>query len=396
MTVDAIRSRPFSIILLVALVLVFLQLDLSSNMTFPIGSTDLILFWAAATVLMNGGSPYNNHAYITRLKEVGVAFDQAGPPLFWNPPWILSFIWPFALFSLSVLAKIWMLLSCAIFLFTYRLSKLMSKKAAGRPHSVSSALSITSTILFFPFMLCIWFGQITPISLLSVTLCLNQELKSKKIARDYFLSGLFLSVTFLKPHLVYLLWAHLAGQHLRQRKFFWFLGIFSGIALLNLTPLVIHPSMYVEYVKNMQHAPLYWQCPTLPSFLSWSLHLTSPYLKLLPAVICGTIVTVRSLLKTSTTYDYLLLLIPLSILSSPYGWVYDFVLFMPALVHYSLRSKSLATILIVCNLMMILSPSYSMDTFYWYPPVFSCIGLLNLISSMNSKDLPPTTAAAKC
>jgi hypothetical protein len=131
----------------------------------------------------------------------------------------------------------------------------------------------------------------------------------------------------------------------------------------------------------------------LPSFISSSLHLTSPYFKLFPAVICATIVTVRSLLSKSSTYEYLLLLIPLSILSSPYGWVYDFVLFMPAVVHYSLKSRVIAVVLIVCNLMMIFSPSYEMDTFYWYPLVFSCIGLLILMWSTKSKTCAITNAA---
>lgn len=227
---SATKRKIISTALLFALLVIFLQIDISANMPHPIGSTDLAFFWVGAEVLMKGESPYDAHLYLTRLAELGINFDPKNPPLIWIPPWAFSLIFSFQWFSLSVLSKIWMIISCAIFLFSYALSTTMSQTAAGKTNLVARRFAIVSTISFFPCILCLWLGQLSPVTLFFITLWLQQELKSKKTFQNHFLSGFLLSFCLLKPHLVYLLWIHSAVQNLRKRNGWWFLGFFAGFA----------------------------------------------------------------------------------------------------------------------------------------------------------------------
>ncbi len=390
MTADALRlskTKFVSIALLLALLLIFFQLDISAGMPHPIGSNDLVFFWVAGKLLLNGESPYDGHLYLARLAELGFNVDPLSPPLVWNPPWVFSIIGFFPFLSLSVLSKAWLMLTCAIFLFCFKLSITMSRLAGARPDSGTRKIATTVFACFFPCLLCIWLGQLSPLIMLSVTLWLRQELKSQKTSRDYFLSGILLSLTSLKPHLVYLVWVQAGVRNIRQKKLTWFLGVFCGMLLLNLGPLIIRPSLYHEFIRNLQNAPLYWKNPTLTSFLISSFHIRSTFIKLLPSIICTIWVICRNYRSKACNYDYLILLIPVSILTSPYGWVYDFVLFIPCLVHYSLRSRPTAYVLILCNLMMFSSPAYEMSNYYWYPIVFTGIGVLHFIWSNNKNDI---------
>jgi len=382
---SATKRKIISTALLFALLVIFLQIDISADMPHPIGSTDLAFFWVGAEVLMKGESPYDAHLYLTRLAELGINFDPKNPPLIWIPPWAFSLIFSFQWFSLSVLSKIWMIISCAIFLFSYALSTTMSQTAAGKTNLVARRFAIVSTISFFPCILCLWLGQLSPVTLFFYNPLASTRAEIKKnLPKPFLVRLLALLLPSQAPSCLSFM-DSLGSAKSSKKKWVVVPWFFRRICFLNLAPMIIRPSLYSEYAQNMQHAPLYWKSPTLPSFLSWEFHIESTYQKLLPALLCATIVIIRNFRTCYFTYDYLLLLIPLSILTSPYAWVYDFVLFIPGLVHYSLRTRMSAFTLIACNLLMFSSPSYEMSKYYWYPMVFTLIALLSFSQAKNTK-----------
>lgn len=369
-------STIASLTILTLLLALFFSLDLSYGLHHPLGSTDLVYFWVASKLFVAEEPPYDVSTYLTALRTQGLTFDTNGPPLVWNPPWVYTLIAPFAFFSLEFLSKLWLLITVGCFLFCVKLSLRMVQKDCGRGRR-SKRLTYLAFFSYFPFFLCLWLGQLTPIVLLATCLWLHLELSPKTLVRHYFYSGLLLAVTSIKPHLVSLLWIYAFAKFIKHREIAFVIGLMGGVALLNIIPFCVRPTIFAEFFFNLQEAPLYWKNPTLTSFLSRELGIQNHALKLLPLGLAAAVVFWLSLGQVSKRLPFLVTLLPLSITLSPYGWVYDYILFVPTIALGAGLSPCLASALIGMNLIMFCMPSYEMSSYFWFPLTMTLLAFYN-------------------
>lgn len=366
------HSTLATLTLLVLLLAIIFSLDLSYGLHHPLGSTDLVYFWVAGKLFVAGEPPYDATTYLAALQVQGLTFDQNSPPLVWNPPWVYTFIAPFAFFSLEFLSKLWLLATVSCFVFCARLSIRIFKKECGT-NRTPTLLTHVALLSYFPFFLCLWLGQLTPIVLLATCLWLHLETSQDRNDRQCLFSGLLLSVTSIKPHLVSLLWIYAFARLIQHKQIAFVVGLVGGLALLNIIPACIRPTIFAEFFANLQEAPLYWKNPTLTSFLSRELAIESSALKLLPVGVAAVFVFWRSFRQDSQRLPFLAALLPLSIVVSPYGWVYDCILFLPTIVLGAGMSWLVAGLLIGMNLMMFCMPSYEMSAYFWFPVAMTLV-----------------------
>lgn len=369
-------QRPASIFLACAIsaaaVFALAQIDLQE-----IGKIDLQQYWAAARLLLNGQNPYD----AALLGEVQrAAWRSAGETIImWNPPLVFPFIIFLGWLSFQNAAALWMLLMVAALVFSSVLARQIKITGSCRP-AASRRWELLFLFTFYPFLNCVYYGQISHVLLLGLSgflLCasvLGRALSATS------LGGILLSFTLLKPHLLFLFYLFLVIDSVRKNSWLTVAGIFFGALILSIVPMLFDLRIFFQYLAHTASPPIYWQTPTLGSWLQGFSGVHDPLVRMAPSiaalVIVGTWLYQRK--ESELRFELVYPLIPLSLLAAPYGWVYDQMLILPTALWLlrtaahnrdgKLSLRVCGLLLVTANLAMALVPALdSQEELIWYP-----------------------------
>jgi hypothetical protein len=348
----------------------------NSSPGFPGGVRDFAAYWAAARLLLTDGNPYSPSELLALQRAVGLA--ESTPLIMWNPPWILSFIWPFGLLDFTISQFLWLILNVFLVLFSsHQLLKLYggSQSKAG----VAWLLAFT----FTPTVYALILGQVTPVILFGLATFLSMERKKNWIG-----IGLVLALMSIKPHFLYLFWiaAALWLGSLRD----WRIACAIGLAGLTagLLPLLFDSAIYSNYIRVYQSAdylkPLDLPVPSLRNVVKVLFNLDGFLIEHLPTAAGAVWILIywrRHRLEWVWT-EHLPLILLVSIVTSPYSWTYDHIVLLPAVIQtYSWlrdRATSVMTVYLTFNAIY-LTARYFVPLDFWYfwmAPLFLSVYLL--------------------
>ncbi len=362
----------FAFIALVIILAVLLSLDTAS-----FGSIDFVEYWSSAQLFGHKQNPYNSTQLLAIQRTVIGVEDH--PILMWNPPQVFTFLIPLITLDFGLGRVLWIVLGIILIILGVKFSlKVIDSgiKLAPRHRLVIALFLLT----FYPFALSLYYGQISPLLLFGFATYLYLRFRGDGLGS--FGGGFALSLTLLKPHLLYLIYLELLISSIRERKFGSLIGIVSGLLASLLIPLLFFPEVLVLYLNALNGPPLYWQTPTLGSLLQGLTGNHTIVTRFLPTFLGGIFFLLINIRRREKTFDLhaMMLLVPLSLLTSPYGWVYDQMLLLPvALVVFSKCFNSPLTrqaffsggALLLANLIMLLMPTkFGQEWFVWYPVVF--------------------------
>lgn len=337
------------------------------------GAVDLMQYWAGARLFLEGRNPYDHFLLLALERTAGLKGEF--PVILWNPPTVFPFIFLFAYFSFEALVSSWAFLSVLLFVGCALLDPHMRGA-----NNTRRAIALAFFLTFYPIALCLAYGQIGPILLLAT--CGSFYLIEKSSAEDRIMSngpaGLLLSLTLLKPHLLYLLYIYILISSIRKRQF-GLLGAFClAGAVLSLLPVLWNPRIVSFYLESLTMPPIYWRTPTLGSWIQDLSAIHTPLMRLLPTVVVA-VVSIPIFMRIQVPrFEHLILLIPISLFTSPYGWPYDQILLLPvALFSIGSRKVIPVVLLFLANAAMLLSPAQDMSSFVWYPLPFVAATLLS-------------------
>jgi len=327
---------------------------------------DFIQYWAGAKLFVSHSNPYS--AVEIASLEAAVWGHRADPILLWNTPLIFPLIACLSLVDYTTARILWLLASvCAVVASVWCLSQSFATKSeAVVTRGLKIALLVFS-ITFFPALLGLHDGQISAFLLLGFSLFLYLQSKQP----NSYLSGAALSLTLIKPHLLYLVYLYLFVVAVRRRELKTILGFAAGALFLALTPLIFYPEIWSQYLSALKVPPWYWQTPTIGSYLQGLVSAEQGVLfRVLPTIVTALLVLfVFIRYEKSRTWQVLFVLAPLSLLTSPYGWVFDQILLLPTILYFALelRSEWRLWVCVVLNVALSLSPShYGQQFFIWY------------------------------
>ena len=347
---------------------------------------DFVQYWAGAKLLLSGGDPYRVSAIAELERTLWPEIDTI---LLWNPPLIALIITPLGLLDYGVARALWLVVESAL----YRSSAALAINFFSAAQKKYERLIYLIT--FYPALLSIHDGQVTPFILIGLTLFIIFE-----FGNSYrpFVAGLALSLTLIKPHLLYLVYLFIAWRAVRTSQYKTALGVTFGGVILGAFPLIFNPNIYTLYFNALNEPPFYWQTPTLGSFLQGAMGSHPQFYRFLPTAL-GALLALIWLVWSGARFDgtrVLLTLIPLSLVSSPYGWVFDQILLLPVGIFLlgALRSALARGILIGGNIVMASLPgSLGQQFFVWYPALYILvIGLLYGSSFISRNDREPERA----
>ena len=285
---------------------------------------DHIEYWSAARVLLDGGNPYDPSTLLEVQQAAGLQREDA--ILMWNPPWVLTLFVPLALVPYRTSALIWLLVQTTIVLggcgYLWRLY-------GGDPERSRQGFLIG--ILFPPVFLAIGFGQVSLIVFLALVLFLRFVQAGQLAA-----AGASAFLMTIKPHLlvpfgvVLLAWAIKRG---RRRVL---LGAIGTGAVLSVVPVLLHAEIYGDYLAAIaSHPPREFVTDTLAAGLRLIVGWDRFWVQFVPVVV-GVAWAVSRWVNRKQDWSWreeLPLLALVSAVVAPYGWLFDFVTALPAVLQ---------------------------------------------------------------
>ncbi|MGE5204302.1 MAG: glycosyltransferase family 87 protein [Chlamydiota bacterium] len=283
---------------------------------------DFVEYWAAAHVLLAGGNPYSPSTMLAVEAATGRADKR--PLLMWNPPWTLPFILPFGVLSYNWASAVWLLLNLVT---VFACGDFLWRQYAGDPRRRWLGWLLAAS--FFPLLTALGLGQIGPLILLGLTLFLRYQTKRPLLA------GAATILIALKPQLLYLFWVALLLENLQRPRW----KLVAGVALAFLTatalPLLLNPKLLHQYLQLAAGgAVLSNPSPAFGTLLRmrWGDH---AWLQFVPSFLgLGWAVIFWWTRRREWNWPgYLPLLLLVSLVTTAYGWLFDQVVLLPALMQ---------------------------------------------------------------
>ncbi len=286
------------------------------------GVIDFIQYWSAYRVVECGRNPY----LPANMREVQSTIGTVGDvTMMWNPPWLLLIMKPILELDLKKAAVGWFALNILFLLIAVYLCALLYPRQQG-----FKIFALFALVLFPPFYEVLRLGQISlllTVSVLGFSVCLKK--------RWDFAAGFLLSLTSVKPHLVYLLALVLIWWIFKERRFFVLWGGVVGLGVLVGGSLIFQGPILSQWIDAQLHPEIIsgavrtneWLAATLGGFLrayggSWLGALRIEVFVVLGATALMLFRLTRYRPDISWSNE-LPLLILLSLTTAPYGWFFD-------------------------------------------------------------------------
>jgi len=287
-----------------------------ADVIFP--PNDFLAYWSGFQLLLQGGDPYNYDQLSQYQKSLG--YPNGPGPIYYSP--ILFFILaPILWLPLSIALGIWGVLNIALILGCVVASAKMSNL------DLKPIEAATIGVLFPACVLILYFSQVSALvcfSFLSSVYLLTRARPT--------LAGIALLPALLKPHLFFLALIPMALQAGRLNIRF-ILGLSGGIATMLLTLHWLRPGLIASHLGADSNA-LEWlgHSPISALRLLVGLEHSSPLI-LAPAAVAAVVVLICALYKRIELTRDVPLLLCLSALLTPYIWIFDFIILLPAVLR---------------------------------------------------------------
>jgi Glycosyltransferase family 87 len=314
------RDRPLGPLLPIAILAVCVLLAvLVFALSHPIH--DFVEYWTVGHLLVAHHNPYSLSEVFRMERAAG--FEQSVPIMLLSPPWTLPLIAPLGLAASYSLA--WIGWIVVLMLAVGISSRLIMDVYFGelRIPEISDTAFYRSlfAFTFYPVLLCLRYAQTAPLMLLGLSSFLYFEKKDRP-----FLAGAFLSLTLVKPQLLYLVWLALIFRSFQQRRWGVLFGAAVSTTLLSAVALFLDPHVFQQY-RELTASP-YMQA--YASGVTAGIRklfggVGTFWIQLVPPVF-GMAWFVRYWRKNHEGWSWtenLPMLLTMSVVTSAYGWLFD-------------------------------------------------------------------------
>jgi hypothetical protein len=325
------------------------------------GEQDFLAYWSSAHLLATGGNPYNPESLksIESTIKPEINHDEGVGLQVWNPPWLLLLLLPIGFLSFPIAAKVWIVVNVLLLGITFVIVWITFLNTTSDKGFV---YILGAGFLFSPTLNLIGLGQITSIVLISLILGV-WFLKSGY----YLFGGFILLFTTVKPHLVYLVLLLIFVWVIRHRHWKVFLGMLAGVLLSVILISLILPGWFTSYVQLITRFP-YRQVDTttLGAFMAYQFN--TKIFNYVGVFLLPLVFPLQHSLDRRDWLTTLNLALLISLPLSPYGFSFDEILLIPAIIQiifWVIRKEvpNFASVLISLMVVLIYTVSFSIWRF---------------------------------
>ena len=305
---------------------------------------DSLSYWAAGQLLLHGQNPYSHVDVLALEQGQGYGFDK--PLVLRTPPWSLWIVLQLGLLSSYWAWVLWLAVLLACLITSMRMCWRLYGNGPRPPN-----IFILIGYLFAPVAGCLLAGQLGLVLLLAFVLFLKTEKKSE------FLAGTALVILFAKPHVSALLWPILAFWIILRKKWLVASGFTTALVIATVIAAAFDPRVFSDYRQMLSESSIQHEfIPALSGVIRLIFFRNVFWIQFVPMVIA---------FGWSLIYFYCNqqnwewpvhgpALLVVSILTTPYAWMTDEAILLPAILQgalwvYSSRSNlKLTSRIIVC------------------------------------------------
>ena len=307
-------------------ILGFIISGMISILFAEIGKHDFAAYWSASYLLLHGENPYDpgQMAAVQQSLE-NVYFEQNETVInAWNPPWLLIVLLPLAALPFDTAAFIWMWFNIALVgVCTSLCINLAGQPGTGRPF----IWIFTACLFFGQTLLLLRVGQVSGLILIGIVAgiyCLRRA--------SYAPAGALLVLATIKPHISYLALAWIGWWILRNRKWSVLVGAGLTVVLSIALTTLLFPDYLHSYFSLLQNMGVSkWYTSTLWGFLE---ALTGqPVFHWFGALLLPFVFLLQPAKDQSDWLAKLSLILVMSISLAPYGFTFDQVMLLPAIIQ---------------------------------------------------------------
>lgn len=317
-------NRAFKVavgLALTALVGYFLILR-SPQIRQNVSLRDSIAYWSAGRLMIHHQNPYDR-ASVFRL-ETEQGYKDQRPLVLRTPPWSLFMVVPLGWLSPFWAWVAWIAISIGCLFAGIRLCARLY--GSGTPPNLFTIVGYT----FAPVPACLVSGQMGLVLMLGVLLFLSYEKEHP------FLAGAALILPFAKPHLLALFWVILLIWVLVRKEKAFALGFLSALIVATAFAVAFDVHVFQHYRNMLNEAAIGNEfIPALSGVLRLLFFRRMFWVQFVPLA-AGLLWAVRFFLKNRASWDWTehgpsLLIV--SVLVTPYEWLSDETVLLPAILQ---------------------------------------------------------------
>jgi hypothetical protein len=286
---------------------------------FAIPVDDFQQFWVAARLGVAGENFYDAELMAAGQKEL--AGTEPETLMMYLPPHVFPLLGPLAWFDYTPARLLWLTVHLLTLLIC--LDQLW-RLYGGAPRR--RWLIFLVGALFWPIIIVIRIGQVTPVILLGVVLFLMAVRR-----QQWFWAGAAIPLIAIKPQLFYLFWPALLFWLWSERRWSPAAGAaVTGLAALGVA-LLFNPAIVGAYLAfNAAQPPAHYASPTLGMLLRFLFGLEHFWLQFVPPLV-GVAWFLAYWQRRRRDWSWpaaLPLLLLVSMVTAAYGWSYDQILLL--------------------------------------------------------------------
>jgi len=313
----------------------------SKEIRSNVAERDSIAYWTAGNLLLAHQNPYDSRAVLDLETQNGYRQDK--PLVLRTPPWSLFIVLPLGLLGPLGAWIFWTAISLGSLLIGMRACRKLYE-TGGVPRDLFSLVGYT----FAPVPACLVAGQMGLVLLLGLMLFLWWE-------RDHpFWAGAALILPFAKPHLLLLFWFAVLFWMILNKKRAVAFGLSAALVTATGLAVAFDPSVFRHYREMLSEAAIGYEfIPALSGVLRLVFFRRSFWIQFIPMT-AGLMWAVWFVRRHRENWDWRQhapILLVVSILTTPYAWLTDEVVLLPAILQavafvYQTRTKmNIATLM---------------------------------------------------
>jgi hypothetical protein len=304
------------------------------NIRQNVALRDSIAYWSAGYLLTHHQNPYDHQTVLRLEREQG--YTDQRPLVLRTPPWslfmvsVLGFVGPFGAWV------VWIAISLACLLSGIRISAKLYR-CGKAPQNLFTLIGYT----FAPVPACLVSGQMGLVLMLGIVLFLWLEPKRPLLA------GAVLVLPFAKPHLLSLFWIVFIVWVVQRKKREVAIGFFGSLTVATSIALVLDPRVFQHYREMLQAASIGNEfIPALSGVLRLLFFRRMFWVQFVPFT-AGLGWCIWYFFRNASWWDWRLhgpALLVVSVLTTPYEWLSDETVLLPAILQaavfvYAVRTQ---------------------------------------------------------
>lgn len=350
------KMRPAGILVLaLAVAAAYTVASHSTRLRENVARRDSIAYWAAGKLLVSGHDSY--HAGRVLELERSQGYSERKPLVLRTPPWSLFLVIPLGLTNAFAAWVGWIALSLGAVVVSIRLCWKMYGNEVRAP-----AIFLIAAYLFAPIPACLVAGQMGLLLLLGIALFFW-------CARTHpFLAGMALILPFAKPHLLSLFWVVLVFWVGREQQRRLLAGFIFAFVMATAIAMAFDPATFQHYRAMLREASIGHEfIPALSGVVRLLLFRKLFWVQFIPMAV-GVLWACWFYWRNRALWDWREhgpALLVVSVLTTPYAWLTDEVVLLPAILQaavwvYTKRhllaasSKFVVSIFAALNLLLLL------------------------------------------